>query len=267
MKNVIVLGCGPAGLFAAHAVILAGMKPVIISKRRKSEMFGAQYLHRPIPYVSQGGFEVEYRLEGTPEEYAVKVYGPNFKGRVSPEDLVGVHEAWDIRQAYSDLWIKFAPEIIPTVFNTPEELAGILEALVQELDPAHIVSSIPGPLLCQKPEEHGFLMEEVWSIGDAPERGIFSPVTSDMNTVTCSGDLNVGWYRKANILGYNTVEWPGNRRPPFEGIASVRKPIKTNCDCLPSVHRVGRYGKWTKGVLSHEAFYETYHGIAGKEYS
>jgi len=36
----------------------------------------------------------------------------------------------------------------------------------------------------------------------------------------------------------------------------VEKPIRTSCRCFPDVHRMGRYGKWKKGVLSHEAWEE-----------
>lgn len=264
--KVIVLGCGPAGLFAAHAVKLAGKEPVIISKKRKSEMFGAQYLHRPIPGVSSESFQVEYLLEGTVEGYSKKVYGPDYRGKVSPEDLVGSHEAWDIREAYNRLWTDYVNDIYPVEFKSPEDIATILRKVGVEMKVGHYVSSIPSTLICSNPEEHGFLMEKVWSIGDAPERGVFSPVKTVRNTVLCSGDPEVGWYRKANILGYNTAEWPQNRKPPFDGVSPVMKPIKTNCDCLPTVHRVGRYGKWTKGVLSHEAFYETYYGLTGQHY-
>ena len=73
--------------------------------------------------------------------------------------------------------------------------------------------------------------------------------------------LNAGeaprWYRSARIQGWATVEWPHSVRPPVNPLWEVVKPLKHNCTCHPDVHRMGRYGKWTKGVLSHEAFYET----------
>jgi hypothetical protein len=265
-QHVLILGCGPAGLFAAHAAECAGFKVQIASRKRKSEMYGAQYLHNPIPEVSEKEFTVEYRLEGTPQGYRQKVYGPGYRGTVSPVELGSTHQAWDIREAYDILWDHYVDKIVDTQFNHPEEVRAFLEAFRVGDKMAHYVSSIPAPLLCTEPG-HGFTAQRVWSVGDAPERGIFSPVVSERNTVTCSGDLLTSWYRKANILGYNTVEWPESKRPPIDGVSEVLKPISHNCTCLGYVHRVGRYGHWTKGVLSDSAFYETYSGLAQKPWS
>ena len=37
----------------------------------------------------------------------------------------------------------------------------------------------------------------------------------------------------------------------------MRKPIATNCDCFPNVIRAGRFGTWKKGVLTHDAMFNT----------
>lgn len=259
--TVLVLGCGPAGLFAAHAAQCAGFKVQIASRKRKSEMYGAQYLHNPIPEVSEKQFEVRYLLEGTTDGYRQKVYGRGYRGTVSTDELVGSHAGWDIREAYNELWNFYVDDIVDTQFQHPEEVAAFIAAFDGKIH--SYVSSIPAPLLCTEPG-HGFTAQRVWSVGDAPERGVFSPIKSELNTVVCSGDLLTSWYRKSNILGYNTVEWPESKKPPLDGMSEVIKPISHNCTCLPHVHRVGRYGKWTKGVLSDSAFYETYHGLAGR---
>jgi hypothetical protein len=266
-KNVLILGCGPSALFAAHAAELAGFHPTLVSKKRKSEMFGAQYLHRPIPEVSQQGFTVDYVLEGSVEGYKRKVYGPGYRGTVSVEELVGQHEAWDIRSAYDTLWMRYQDRIHHTPFQGGLDVAGFCEAARAEERFSHYISTIPANLLCFSPA-HSFQAKRVWSIGDAPERGVFSPLpAAPLNTVVCSGARENSWYRKSNILGFNTVEWPDEKRPPFEDIGEVIKPVATNCDCLPYVHRMGRYGRWTKGVLSHDSFYATYFGLAEKPWS
>jgi hypothetical protein len=73
--------------------------------------------------------------------------------------------------------------------------------------------------------------------------------------VTCDGTNNVGWYRVANVFGKGTMEWPGHlMRPPIEGVVKFTKPISTTCDCWPEVTRLGRYGKWQKGILSHHVY-------------
>jgi hypothetical protein len=77
-------------------------------------------------------------------------------------------------------------------------------------------------------------------------------------TVQCNSNDAPRWYRAANVYGYSTVEWPAGPKPPWPGVVSVTKPLSTNCDCWVGkrFHRVGRFGRWTKGVLVHEAFFD-----------
>jgi hypothetical protein len=105
---------------------------------------------------------------------------------------------------------------------------------------------------------HRFESETVWAVGDAPERGIFCPVTVPSWTVQCNGEENPRWYRASNVFGYKTCEWPGEKAPPVQDIAKVEKPISTTCDCWLDGNylRLGRFGTWTKGVLSHEGYYQ-----------
>lgn len=264
MSKVLILGCGPAGLMAAAAAEASGLEPIIASKKRKSEMYGAQYLHRPIPGFSPDmGFDVKYRLEGTAEEYSRKVYGDE-RISVSPEDLDEDHEGWDIRVTYDNLWRKYVDAIEDTPFSSASEVHEFVWSVVSNYRSGtmHVVSTIPARTLCVNPA-HVFPFQTVWAIGDAPERGSFCPIqVAQMNEVICSGSSDVSWYRTANILGYRTAEWPVKKRPPIEGISEVIKPIGTTCDCLPIAHRMGRYGAWTKGVLSHESYYGTLAGLA-----
>jgi hypothetical protein len=255
--NILILGCGPAGLLAAHAAAMWGHDIKIVSKRRKSEMFGAQYLHKPIVDLDCGRSRIiKYELRGTPEGYRNKVYGPKYNGTVSPEELEDVHVGWNIRAAYDHLWEMYGGYVINELVSGNDLKEG---GKLAELGADLVVSSIPAPMMCVKPEEHGFASEEVWAIGDAPERGTFDPIkAAEPNSVVCNGEPDIGWYRSANVFGLSTTEWPGKRRPPFEGVAQVVKPLKTTCDCFPLVMRVGRYGKWQKGVLSHTAFDDVY---------
>ena len=88
--RTLILGSGPAGLFAAHAASMSGSEIMIMSKPRKSFMRGAQYLHRPIPGLSseQNSFIISYEMVGDIEGYKRKVYGnTDLRGKkVSPED-------------------------------------------------------------------------------------------------------------------------------------------------------------------------------------
>lgn len=250
-RTAAILGCGPAGLFAAHALIQRGWDVQIFSNKRRSEMFGAQYLHRPIPGLisATGGITVHYRLTGPVSGYRSKVYGTRSGVSVSPETVEEAHSAWDIREAYYNAWSMYADLIEPTDIS-----ANWLRSFYNGSDYNYLISTVPAPLLCSN-SAHSFDSQMVWAIGDAPERGIFCPVTEAKPfEVICNGWRDVGWYRNSNVFGYRTAEWGGARKPPLEGIAAVEKPLSTNCECLPEITRLGRYGEWRKGVLSHEAY-------------
>jgi hypothetical protein len=250
--RVAVFGCGPAGLMAAHAAALSGCDVVVYSKARKSRLYGCQYLHAPIPGVTEGDpVDVRYQLVGTEGEYREKVYGGTWNGDVSPGTLDTDHEAWDIRQTYDKLWEMYGSFVIDWDFSQKGSVETALD-----IDPDIVISTLPAPLLCSAPN-HSFNYEKVWALGDAPEEGQVLNYGLQDGTVVCDGTRDRAWYRASKVFGYTTVEWPGYLRPPIEGVAEVKKPLATDCTCHPDIIRMGRYGLWTKGVLSHEAFYVT----------
>lgn len=250
-RTAAILGCGPAGIFAAHALVEKGWTVHIFSKKRRSEMFGAQYLHKPIPGLTYGSpTTVHYKLVGTADGYRSKVYGRRSGITVSPEELDAIHSAWDIRTAYYEGWERYA-DLINNVSISP----SWVHSLLRDSRYNQVISTLPAPALCE--EGHTFDSQTVWAIGDAPERGIFSPVTEAKPfQVILNGSRDTGWYRNSNVFGYRTTEWPEDRRPPLPDLAAVEKPISTDCSCFPLVRRLGRYGKWQKGVLSHQAYEE-----------
>lgn len=246
--KVLVFGCGPAGLMAAHAAALDGADVLIMSKQaRKSFMRGAQYLHAPIPMASQSApFTIKYHLLGDVSAYRRKVYGGAWDGTVSPEDLEETHEAWDIREAYDWLWDTYGRYVLPFDADTPAAFQKALDWAEPDL----AISTVPAQLLCS--QGHSFGMSTIW----ATNRDMMSSIQD--NTVLLNGDDAPAWYRCSRIQGWENTEWPGlGPKPPFGEMWEVVKPLRNNCDCYPQIHRMGRYGKWQKGVLSHESFYET----------
>lgn len=264
--KILILGCGPAGLLAAHAAnYVQGAEVKILSRKRPSELFGCQYLHGPVPDLTLRTTTVAYQLQGSVEDYATKVYGNRLMaGTVSVEVLEDTHPAWDLRQAYGLLQERYWDQV-EDLELMPETIRPMLEYLVPDV----VISSVPLPVLCQQPEEHAFRAQTCWAMGDAPERGQSVPVPCPEDTILCSGERDTGWYRVSNVFGYKTAEWSGLRpKPPLSGVVPFTKPLATTCDCFrpgPSmtsqpghIFRVGRYGTWTKGVLSHEAFNDTF---------
>lgn len=260
-QRVYVLGAGPAGLLAAHAAIERGYDVQIFSKpgpsgiAAKSQLYGCQYLHAPVPtpHVAGPANKVVYTLSGTINGYRQKVYGATYHGTVSPDEYGPEvdHEAWDLRQVYDQMWQAYMYDIVPTELG-PGQVSEMLET-----KPRLIISTIPAPALCVV-EEHRFSSADIWAYGEAPGRR--APVEVPPFTVVCNGDPDRAWYRAANVYGHTTVEWPGRRKPPIDGVVAVSKPVSTDCNCWTASKRfvrAGRFGRWTKGVLVHEAYEQT----------
>lgn len=246
VKHVAVLGAGPAGLFAALAAARLGYKVDIYSHKKKSELFGAQYLHGEIPEFGLGDPAwIDCVFRGTPESYAQKVYGDP-----TVEISEATHYGWDIRQAYDLAWGSFEGDIVETGADiTGADVTDLLGRRTYK----RVISSIPLEPLCSNPS-HTFVRQEIWASGDAPELDRWAPFQVDPWTVVCDGTEDVSWYRAANVFGHSTVEWATEMKPPVDNVSRVVRPVGNNCDCFPGLLRVGRHGEWRKGVLVHDAY-------------
>lgn len=256
MVDVVVLGAGPTGLIAAWAAQQSGAKVQIVSVKKKSELFGCQYLHAPVPNVSQPQADrtVTYTMVGDPDAYEAKVYGGVLRlpPTVSSRTLAGtVAPAWDLRAAYAQLWEHFEGSIVDREVGVEDVMA-----MRAYYNPRAIFSSLPLPTLCAAPGVHAFLSASCWALGDAPALGQTVPIPCPDDTVVCNAEKDVGYYRVARVFDHTTAEWPGWRpRPPLKGVVPFKKPVATTCTCWQGiVTRIGRYGTWTKGVLAHEAY-------------
>lgn len=256
--RIAVLGCGPAGLMAAHAVKRqTGQMPLIYSRKVKSVMFGAMYLHKPIPGITPGinspEFMVDVIKNGTRDGYAKLVYGdPNAP---CSWDVIkpGRNPAWHLGAAYNKLWDLYADDIIHCNLH-PIAVADILK----END--IVFSTVPAKAICNDPR-HEFKGQKIWV---DHRRADPNQITYESIMVyngyppdgSVTGMIGYEWYRFSQICGYQAWEYtsvPAWARGSFsEGL----KPIITDCDCWPNLIRLGRFGKWEKGVLTHHAFEE-----------
>jgi hypothetical protein len=248
--SVAVLGCGPSGLAAALAAVNSGHKVLVASNRAiPSTQHGCQYLHAPIPsYEYVAHTRVGYHLVGTPEEYRLKVYGKKWKGKVSPEDFVGEHDAWDIRATYADMWLNLHANPNIEFARIPPIAHGIISDQVYYFKPDIVISTIPATDLCYN-HEHKFVHHKIYANGST------KPGTEAVDTIVCDGTRENAWYRNACVFGYRTTEW-AHRPTNGDMTVTVIKPLTTDCDCYPEIHRIGRYGKWQKSYLVHKAYPE-----------
>lgn len=247
-------------MVAAWAALRAGYDVTFYAdKTGKSTLYGCQYLHAPIPLPSGSGripqTNVEYKLNGTADEYRQKVYGTKWQGSVSPEDLEGEHHAWDIRATY-DVLCKEIIRRKNVMLHQVKVTANWLSLNTGPLSEfAHVISTIPAPALCQSPvmlssqEGHLFTSHTIKAMGSKERR------PSLVDLVQCDGTWDVPWYRSASVFGYQTIEWPRGiyHSAPADAV-TVRKPLSNDCCCHPEIIRMGRYGTWTKGVLVHHVF-------------
>jgi hypothetical protein len=276
--TVAILGCGPTGLIAAHACAMRGIGFVVLSKKRKSQLYGSQYLHEPIPGITpeDSGELVRYVNIGTPEEYRRKTHGKFWDGIVAPEDFETEHWAWNIREAYDRLWRKYAHNIID--YEIPTRTKGLVGEPDYTLPhPAYlmdndidldqfelVISTVPRKIWTTHGED--YIYSEGWALGDAPEEGRFVPYEIGDMTICCNGRPEVPYNRLSKVFGYSTIEWPQNvsEYDLWPGASKFIKPLRYhwNHDGPPSpvnndrwLH-VGRYGKWMKGVVVTDAWHD-----------
>lgn len=271
-----ILGCGPAGLLAAHACKMNYVDFDIFSKARKSHLFGSQYLHEPIPGLTEEGdmgVPVKYIVEGTPEQYRRKTHGKWWGGRIDPEEFQTDHTAWNIRQHYDLLWNMYGGLVddyeIPTDYG-PTAGNSIHRRVSMELSLDRydlVISTVPRTIWAIEGEE--YIYSEGWALGDAPERG---QVVEDMvpevrgewgyigdNQIVCDGTDTVSWTRLSRVFGYTTVEWPHHAPQPHPSAVMVRKPLgytpaPGKINPTSEWLHVGRYGKFERGIVVSDAF-------------
>lgn len=254
MIRLAILGAGPSALVAAHAAMMYGDTEVtLFAPGEKSTIWGAQYLHQPIPGVSHADPSViRYQMEGKPQDYLKKVYNGLWDGHISDDLRDQAHCAWDLREAYDKLWDTFIPHI--QHFRLTENVlitAGYVQQFMDNFD--MVVNTIPRKVFCMKPRQHEFRFTEIWAMGDSDRQRV--PVPTREGIIVYNGHDDATWYRASRVFGYSTLEWPHHiNRPPISGIARVRKPINHNCDCAPGVKHLGRMGRWDKNVLIHHVY-------------
>jgi len=248
--RVAILGCGPAGLIAAYAAEEAGHRVVVYSTKRKSTIFGAQYLHEPILGISDPNAEMEINITkiGTREGYAENVYG-NRDAPVSWDKFHNGWDAgWDLKKVYENLWHRFEPRIVDVVISkrTVEHIMAMFD---------RTFSTIPIKMLCDV-WGHSFTSASIWVV-HGPARG--------ENMMVYNGLAPNGipsWYRYSLINNYQSWEYAERHTPQPQWVASNLtvsegiKPLHTDCDCHPEIVRFGRFGRWNKNVFTHHSYQE-----------
>lgn len=247
-KPWAILGSGPAGLLAALGAGLMGKPVAVFSNNEKSQLGGAQYLHRGVPVVTDPTPDayITSRLVGDSDTYRKKVYGDMPVPFVSFDGVLESQPAWSLINAYDNLWAEFG-HVLNEATVTPEWL----ERKLDEFEV--VISTVPAPAICKNRAEHSFTVQEIYVSTDDTYCSV--PRGED-NVVVYDGTPDRAHYRSSRLFGHAGTEWSSvGGKPPIDNLIKDRKPISTNCDCFEGrVFRAGRRGAWTKGVLAHHAF-------------
>jgi hypothetical protein len=249
--RVAIIGSGPAGLLAAHAVERSGHEPIIYGQRSQN-VDESQFLFECPPGLERQTFELTIDILGRPEDYAKKVYGDS-AAPVSLQKLkTGVYQVTPLLEVYEFLWNVYgrtATQVRVDQLNLPD-IARSVELTL---------NTMTAQDLCDDPS-HSFEFVRTYMLkGEASGENIMY--------YNGANDPMHPWFRYSRIRGIGVFEYacpPTTwREAPGETIINGVKPTGNNCDCMitgdprlrgSKVQRIGRFGKWERGVMNHHAF-------------
>lgn len=258
--KVIVIGCGPAGLAAAHAAVGLGAEVTIYAERaEQTPQNGPLLIQRPIPGINTGhpdGTIHQLVIGGSILDYRYKLYGDVNIG-INGDILQPQYHAWRHRETYNLLWDMYEDRVIA------QRISG--RRMLELQDEADlVVSTGNAEKLCMTPSwpvagtlartyGHDFVSANVWVTPHASY-----PDQPDNTIIFNAGDL-YPWVRSSVVFGVPVTEWTAQLAP--SGARMITKPISTTCKCFPRVLRTGRFGAWKNETWVDTAYWDTYSAI------
>jgi hypothetical protein len=235
---------------AAHAGKHQGWQVDVISRKQKSEISGAQFLHRSIPFLNERANNrpdatLKVFKRGDSRGYANKVYGYPTAPVSWDKFKEGDIPIWYLRAAYDRLWESWEDKIIDTSV-TPNDMASILVSYDQ------VISTLPLQAICCD-QNHVFARQQIW-IGYVDHNG------NHPNIMVYSGYAPDKWYRHSDIGGRASWEFAGDSPPDgvqVDNMVGGYKPLTNDCNCwtiASNFTKAGRYGRWERGILTHHAY-------------
>lgn len=251
-RCVTILGSGPAGLLAAFAAEQKGCEVKIVSDGKPSNVAGAQYLHVPIPGLTDGvrPSMITYTKVGDMDGYAQKAYGEP-GAQVSWETfVVGDYPSWNLRRFYEQLWDRYQNRVEARHLE-PNDIDEICQ-----WDRGPVFSSIPLHTICKDKIAHEFRGQKV---AFTEEELVKVPMMQ-----VYSGRPTDPWYRTACLFDYCSAEYAihdgMDAHVPWDLVVyDGIKPVANSCNCYthyPNFAKIGRFGQWRRGILTNHAYEE-----------
>jgi len=247
--NVLVIGCGPAGLAAAHAAHTLGANVEIRAPKQKTPQRGPILIQRAIPEITTTapqGYVRQMVIGGSVLDYRLRLYG-DINININGDILEHGYATWRVQEAYDKLWKLYSDLILDTVV-TPEELVTLPDKY------GLVVNTAPRNRFCMWPKKHEFLSKPI----------ALTPATSypgqPPDTIIFNAYKHVKWVRSSWVFEAQVTEWDPSEYAPDEAHV-IHKPISTTCDCHPMVFRAGRFGTWHNENWIDGAYFDTYRMI------
>jgi len=243
--KVVVIGCGPAGLAAAHAAAGLEADVRIIAPKKQSPQRGPVMLHRPIPGINTtqpNGYVRQLVIGGSVLDYRLKLYG-DVNIAINGDVLEPGFHTWSLQDAYNKMWKMYSDLI-----EDRELLPIDVEPLTAEAD--LVVNTAPLPSLCLSRWTHDFKAVPIALFFHT------SYPRQPANTVIYNARPDIPWVRSSEIFGHEVTEYKPDEAPRTPDV-TIRKPLSTTCNCHPRVLRTGRFGKWHNETWIDHAYYDT----------
>ena len=259
---VAVIGCGPAGLAAAHAAYGLGADIVIFSPGKPSPQKGPLVLQRSIPAITTehpDGYIRQIVIGGSILDYRYRLYG-DVNISIQGDLLRPGYHCWNHIKAYEKMWdLYMERRNHPRIQHEYGMLDGDeLYQLQQDERFDLVVNTAPLKDLCFNPT-HEFTFKQVdITLGQS------YPDQPPDTTIFNAGD-EFKWVRSAWLLGNSCTEWLIGTAPEDADVITIRKPIRHDCNCFPRVLGTGRFGAWRNETWVDTAYYDTRDAIVSMQ--
>jgi hypothetical protein len=247
--KVAVIGCGPAGLAAAHAAYGLGAEVTIYSPGERSPQKGPLVLQRPIPAITldhPDGYIRQLVIGGSILDYRYKLYGDINIG-INGDILEPGYHCWNHIAAYDAMWAIYMQG------KRVRRITGMMHGTALQLLHEHfdlVVNTAPLNRLCIDPaHEFKFKSVEITLQRSYPDQ---PPDTTIFNA-----GQEFRWVRSAWLLGNECTEWLPGMAPEELDPFVIRKPISHTCNCFQRVLGTGRFGAWHNQTWVDTAYYDT----------
>jgi hypothetical protein len=259
MSTIAIVGAGPAGMLAAHAVVRMGHDVTILAPREPSKISRVQCLWAPTPGIKVEGYWLDVLKRGNRETYAKRLYGRGDAPCSWDRTRIGRHRVDPLDAVYAQLWELYKDRLINIVVDTKQLLQLLYNFPL-------VINTAPANAFCMRQQQHNFALVETQILkidfGDEADLGhAFTMING--GPAALPGE---NWFRYSSARGEQVYEYADNEQR--DGVSYGFKPINNDCDCWQSidmgsgvpprqVRRVGRYGQWKQGVMNHHAFQDT----------